>query len=263
MSDSTVRIYNAITVTFLALTVGMVLFTVVMLIQPNEDTSADDLQLAALPTAFESATPTSTFTLTPTLTVTPSPSPTDTLTPTNTEPPTLSPTPSPTISDTPGPTETPSNTPTPSVSPTNTPTDTPVGPTATLTPTSSPFLFELRGELLFQANTSNTLGCAWQGIGGSVLGLDGQPATQQYQVRVFNDSFESTSLTGQNSYYDPTSGWEVRVADTINASTYRVRLETLIGTPISDEVQVTFPQDCNANVAVIRFIQVQQLGGGA
>lgn len=263
MSDRNTRIYNTITIVFLALTVGMILFTVVMFLQPSEDTSANDLELAALPTAFESPTPTATFTQTPTLTVTPSPSPTDTLTPTNTEPPTLTATPSPTISDTPGPTETPSNTPTPSVSPTSTPTETPIGPTPTLTPTTSPFLFDLRGEIIFQANTSNTLGCAWQGIGGSVLGLDGQPAPQQYQIRVFNDTFEATALTGQNSFYDPTSGWEVRVADTINAATYRVRLETLIGTPISDEVQVTFPQDCNQNVAVIRFIQVQQLGGGA
>lgn len=114
---------------------------------------------------------------------------------------------------------------------------------------------------MFQSNTGNVFGCNWQGVAGSVLNQSGAPTTQQYRIRVFNNFFEGVAVTGQNTYYDPTSGWEVRVSDATNGETYFVHLETVAGTQISDDVQVTFPNSCDGNVAIVRFIQVRDFGG--
>ncbi|MFW5748406.1 MAG: hypothetical protein ACOCYT_02200 [Chloroflexota bacterium] len=259
MSNRNARVYNLISLLFLGLTVGTILLVLVLFASASGDDEPE--AAAALPTQFVAPTATPTLSPTPTFSPTPTLTPTDTLTPVPTNTPTLSATPSPTITDTPGPSETPSNTPTPSVSPTSTPTNTPVGPTATLTPTESPFLFALRDQVQFQPNTGNVAGCAWQSVAGSVMQMNGQPVTQQFRVRVFNDSIEQITLTGTNSFYDGATGWEAQVSNVINAQTYFVRLETLAGTPISENIPVTFPQDCNANVAIVRFIQVRDFGG--
>jgi len=185
---------------------------------------------------------------------------TPTFTPTFTETPTATYTPSltPTITNTPGPTDTPSMTPTPSVSPTPQPTETPTGPTPTLEPTLSPYLFALRSEIEFLAN-ANAAGCAWTGMNGSVLQQDGQPVTEQYRIRVFSDTgdFESIVNTGSNTTFGDLSGWEVPVANVLSARTYFVRVESVGGTPISDNIRVTFPGDCAKNRAVVRFIQTR------
>lgn len=183
-------------------------------------------------------------TFTPTATVTPSPSFTPSLTPT--------------ITNTPGPTDTPSMTPTPEASLTPTPTETPVGPTATLPPTLSPFLFALRSEIEFVAN-ANTAGCAWTGFNGSVMQQDGQPVVEQYRIRVFSDTgdFEQIATTGSNTLLGDPSGWEIQVANILSTRTYFVRVESVGGTPISDNVRVTFPGDCAQNRAVVRFIQTR------
>lgn len=185
---------------------------------------------------------------------------TATFTPTVTFTPTATDTPSqtPTITNTPGPTDTPSATPTPSISPTPSPSPTPTGPTPTLPPTLSPFLFTLRNEIEFLPN-ANTAGCSWTGISGSVLRQDSQPVTQQYNIRVFteNGDFESLVVTGSNTTFGEISGWEVPVANVLNTRTYLVRVESLGGTPISDNVRVTFPGDCTKNRAVVRFIQTR------
>lgn len=185
---------------------------------------------------------------TPTFTATPTETPTATYTPSLT----------PTITNTPGPTNTPSMTPTPSVSPTPQPTETPTGPTPTLEPTLSPFLFALRNDIEFIPN-ANAAGCAWTGMNGSVMQQDGQPVTEQYRIRVFSDTgdFESIVNTGSNTTFGDLSGWEVPVANVLNTRSYFVRVESVGGTPISDNIRVTFPGDCAKNRAVIRFIQTR------
>ncbi|MFW5771972.1 MAG: hypothetical protein ACOCZH_01525 [Phototrophicaceae bacterium] len=253
-------IFNTLSLIFVVGTVAIIVFVAVQLASPADD----DTQTVALPTSMglptETPTNTPTETLTPTLTLTP----TDTVTPslTPTEAPTV--TPSATITSTPGPTETPSLTPTPADTATPTGTPTPEGPTLTFTPTDSPFLFEQRESVIIGPNNVNALGCAWQGIGGSVLGLDGNELDRQFRVRVFSQSgdFERVVTTGDNSLYGPLSGWEVTVSNTINDQTYFVRLESLVGdrVALSPDVQVTFPQDCNANAAIVRFIQVRPFG---
>ncbi len=266
MSRSTARIYNFISLLFLLLTVGMVGLVSFLFLTVDPEARQPAVAFATrivIPTETPSDTPTSTNTLTvtpsPTNTLSPTPSetavpsatltPTETLTPTATT--TLTVTPSPTITFTPSITPTATNTPLPS------PTPTPTGPSATPTATDSPFLFSQEGITEFRPNIANVAGCAWQSVAGTVFGLDGLPSPQRYVVRVFNNNVNFAVQTGTNSFYDPVAGWEIQVANIINAETYFVRLESLGGIIISSDVQVTFPQDCGSNVAFVTFRQTR------
>jgi len=251
-------IYNGLSIFFLVLTFGVIVFVILQLATPVEE---EERPLSLIPTPLELPTltpipPSETPrpTLPPTFTNTPPPSET----PTNTPPPTSTLAPSATITNTPGPTLTPSDTPTPSISPTPEPSNTPIGPTNTLPPTQSPFLFGLRNQVIFNQNTVNNAGCAWQGIGGSVLDQTGIEITnRQFQVRVFGNGIERVVTTGSNTIYGSFTGWEVTVSNIIEPKTYFARLESLAGTPISPDIQVTFPGDCLTNAAIVTFIQTR------
>ncbi|HEX2621737.1 MAG TPA: hypothetical protein VHL11_16380, partial [Phototrophicaceae bacterium] len=249
-------IFNAISLLFLILTIVVIVVVGGIMISPVPveeigeipTTVPDDLFPTNTPTFTHTATFTATFppTLTSTFTYTPSitPSVTPSLTPTITLSPTI--------------TFTPTITLTPSI--TNTlPTDTPSGPTETLPPTVSPYLFGLREPVRYVPNFANTLGCSWEGIGGQVIDLNDQevlPGT--YQIRVFGgDIQDKITLVGSNSLYGPISGWEVQVASIVNSTTYFVRLETINGTPISENLQVPFFADCARNVAIVNFKQLR------
>lgn len=248
------RVYNFISIIFLVLTVLWVAFVISRLLGPTVETQA----LADLPTPVTLPTLTPSSTLPPSATPTDTPTPTETLTPTvtPTETPTL--TVSPTITDTPGPTSTPTDTPTPPATFTPTATDTPSGPTATFTATTSPFPFDLReNEVVFTQNFANQAGCAWQGIGGQVFDLNGNPLNG-LMVHVFGPNIDRFVLSGSNTQYGE-GGWEQPVDNVINTSTYFVQLETTAGTVISPRVQVTFPGDCARNLALVRFIQTRPL----
>lgn len=259
------RIYNSITVVFLLLTVVCCLLTVVLAagIVPSPFGSSGAIVLpdvAALPTETPSHTPPPpTWTLTPTRT----PTVTETGTTTATVTPSL------TITATAGPTDTPSITPTPSDTPTATqtetllPTITPTGPTPTLTNTPSPFPFALKGGasgVVFTANFANTAGCAWQGVGGQVFGLSGD-GLAGYQIRVTGSGIGEGGAgvivgTGSNTLYGA-SGWEVSVGGQTNSNVYYVELLSSSGTPASPAIQVTFPNNCAQNLALVNFEQTR------
>jgi len=265
------RIYNLITFLALLGTVVVIVGVTALMLQPSPgQTAADATRLASIPT--QAVLPTATETLTPTATIPPTrtlpptftPTPTETLTPTPTTPaPTETPTvaPSATITDTPGPTETPTITFTPSVTPTFTPTATPTGPTPTRPPTLSPFLFGLNEPIRFETNLANVAGCQWQGIGGQVFGLDGQPVPvdRGYVVRVVDqaNTLERTAVIGSNTLYG-SAGFEIPVASQPNTQLYFVVLETRLGTAISDRFQVQFTGTCNSNLARVNFRQQRE-----
>lgn len=244
-------IFNVISVIFFFLTLVSATFTVVRLVGPPPPQEVviypTEIVLPTLtPTFTHTPTFPPTFTYTPSLTLTLTPSATFTSTYTLT--PTI--TPSHTITDTPGPSETPSITPPPS------PTETPTGPTPTLPPSPNPFLFGLQQDVFYGTNVYNTLGCAWQGIGGRVLDLNGVDLVGPYQIRVFNNSFDRTAFIGSNTLYGGTSGWEIQTDSFVTNATYFVRIETSTSlTPLSPDVQVTFTANCAANLATIVFKQ--------
>ncbi|MBZ0280232.1 MAG: hypothetical protein K8L97_05795 [Anaerolineae bacterium] len=248
------RIYNVISLIFVILSVLVIVFVVLQLLSPAPQSQA----VVDLPTAYvlPTLTPSNTPTSTPPPTITETP--TNTLTPTETETPTVTISPSPTITETLGPTDTPSATPTPSISPTPTPTETPTGPTPTLEPTLSPFLFDLREEqVIFTTNFANTAGCAWQGIGGQVFDLAGAPITGLI-IHIFGpNALDRTVQSGSNSLYG-VAGWEFPVDNKINANTYYVELMSAGGTVVSRQIPVVFPNDCARNLALVNFIQVRE-----
>lgn len=264
MNRAVNQIYNVITLLAVLGTLVVIGGVAYLMTQPPPQAPVAALPtVAVLPTATP-ITPTATFTptetpLPPTFTFTP----TETLTPTPSATFTATITPSPTITDTPEPTFTPSLTFTPSISPTFTPTPTATGPTPIPTATESPFLFDLREPVTFVQNFANSAQCAWQGIGGQVIGLDGQPflGNNNLQVRAFNanGTIERITRVGSNSLYGSASGWEIALDNRISNALFFVQLETILGTAISPRIELFFPGDCGRNVAIVNFVQRRPL----
>ncbi len=248
---SNARLYNFISILFLLLTVGVIAFTVVQFLEPPPVRVTPQVlvpTVAVLPSQTPSVTPT--FTLTPT--VTPSPTPSFTPSPVPTETPTTTLTP--TITDTPQPT------PTPSITPTVL-TDTPAASATATGPTPtrpSPFPFQLReADVVFVRNQFNDQGCAFQGIGGQVQDLNGDPLNG-IQIYVFGPGVDRRTESGFNTAYGP-GGWEIPTGSQINGSTYFVELRSELGTVISPRIEVTFPSNCDQNVALVYFQQARPL----
>ncbi len=246
--------FNFISVLFFLLTLVSITGIIYLLVTPAPQGEVADLPTLAPP--LPTLTPTHTWTATFPPTFTPSPTNTPTLTPTltpsSTATVTPSITPSPTVTNTPGPTDTPSNTPPPTLTPS------PTGPTPIPSATEIPFAFNLREDVRYAANFANTLGCAWQGIGGQVFRLDGTELSGPFRVRVYNatNTFSQLVNISSNTFYGPVSGWEVQVAPNVNSETYFVQLETEFSV-ISPRVQVTFASNCFGNVAIVNFVQTR------
>ena len=225
-------------------------------------TSSQNQEVGVLPTAVfiptitplpPSNTPRPTLppTFTPIPSVTPTLSPTPTLTPTITT--------TATITDTPTPTFTPATTDTPTPTWTFTPSATSNIPSATPTETRSPYPFAVRGgQVVFTVNTYNQQGCAFQAIAGQVLndrgvGLDG------IRVAVIETGTQSdprSSVSGNAGTYGQ-GGYEVVVDSQINGRTYVIQLQTQSGTELSEPYTVTFPSNCDQNVALIYWTQTR------
>jgi hypothetical protein len=245
-------IFNIISLIFLILTIVVLVVVGIRLAAPPPPEPVVILPTTVPDELFPSLTPT--FTHTPTFTATFPPTFTPTFTVTASITPSLTPSNTPTITSTPTITLTASESPTPQPTPTAT------GPTPTLQPSLSPFIFGVPNGVTYEVNPYNTLGCAWQGVGGQVTDLAGQeiPAGK-YQVRVFGNGFERVVGLGSNSFYGIFSGWEVQTDTTVNSNTYFVRLETINGTEISETIQVPFFTDCARNLARINFRQLREI----
>lgn len=244
------RTFNIISLVFVGLTVfACLIFGVVFLTGGGDEEPARDLpQLVVVPTS----TPTNT----PTITRTPLPAtftPTHTATATETR----TPTPTETIEASATITQTPTITTTPP--PSDTPTEAPTTIATLGTPPTSPppFIFGNQAPQ-FIANT-NSLACAWQGIGGQVLDLAGQAYLNQLVVEVSGGGLPTaiTRDTGSNTLFGP-SGFEIQVANGINTATYFVKLKSRFGSDVSAPVQITFPGTCEGNLALINFTQLRE-----
>lgn len=255
MGSENEGLYNMVSIVFLVLTgIAVLIFLVMLVTGESADAQLAIPTAASIPTATDTPIP-PTITLTPLPTLTWTPTMTDTPRPTSTGLPTMTPSftpiPSATITPTLSPTAT------LNVTLTNTPTATPTGPTSTAPP-ALPFVGP--ASIQFTRNFANTAGCAWQGIGGQVLAIDGSSFTTPLQVHVYSVEQDfGRTLTGTNSAYG-TSGFEVRVGNTLNRLTYFVQLESRGGVPVSPAVQLTFPGDCNQNAAIVNFQQARSLG---
>jgi hypothetical protein len=129
--------------------------------------------------------------------------------------------------------------------------------------TSSQFPFTLRhNKIAFTSNFANPFGCKWQGLGGGVFDINGLPLPE-ILIHVYggNDNIDLYSASGTNVLYWPNSGWEVQVDTVINAGTYFVELRARAGVFMSPTVQITFPNTCDGNLAIVNFEQIRPFVG--
>ena len=239
------RTYNFISIGFLIVALLTCIITLLILIFGGGG-SAPAAQ--AVPTLVD--VPTATFTLTPTITNTALPaSHTPTFTPTDTLVPSLTPSTTSTIA--------PTSSPTPTITTTSLPTDiptetnTPAPTLGTPPPSPPPLPFAVQGEVVYAQN-DNASGCAWQGVGGQVLDINGDAYPTALVVSVTGGGLPEarTATSGSNTLRGP-GGFEVLLTNSINTQTYFVQLQTSSGTNVAEVVQVTFPGTCEGNLALV------------
>jgi hypothetical protein len=121
------------------------------------------------------------------------------------------------------------------------------------------FPFQVQpGSPQLTSNLDTSIGCAFQGIGGQVYGLQNEPLTG-IQVNVSSTAgFNQTTTSGSapQQFYGP-AGWLVQVGSTPNNQTYTIEVRGSDGTALSPKVQVTFLGSCDRNLALVNFIQAR------
>ena len=147
---------------------------------------------------------------------------------------------------------------TPTIPPTPGPTAT-LEPTATFTPlavvaTRSPFPFVMADTGVVYTPNGNGQECAWASIAGSVTDSNGAPLND-YQVRVEGEDFSPQPVrTGATLTYGA-GGFEMPLGDAPRDGEYTIQLLDPDGSPVSDTYTITTRADCDANVAIVSFVE--------
>lgn len=144
---------------------------------------------------------------------------------------------------------------TPTRTPTKTRTLTPVGPTATKTPTRSTFQYTLQpGSPTYLANFANTAGCNWMGVAGQVFDLNNKQVIGLL-VHLEGGGVVVESVTGSKPAYGA-GGYELPFNDHPVQTTgvYRIQLRNA-GSPLSDTYVINTFADCSKNLILVNFVQ--------
>jgi len=157
--------------------------------------------------------------------------------------------------DTPGPTSTPTVTSTPEA------TETPDEPT----PTATPLPYALQAGSPTPINSTifhPDLGCNWMGVAGQVFSLNGEPViglAVELGGSLTGMDIQLLSLSGAAIQYGP-GGYEFTLSDEPIASqdTLYIRLLDQAGLPFSEKVFFSTFDDCEKNLILINFNQIQQ-----
>ncbi|MGC9521840.1 MAG: hypothetical protein ACP5HG_08170 [Anaerolineae bacterium] len=221
------RVFNLLSLVVLGLTVLTLICYITIAINPYIPWNPFPPEPGSFVVA--TATPTSTPTETPAATWTPTATPTVTPTPPPSFTPTITPTPEPT---TPPPTPEPTETPTPRV-----------------TRSPYPFTYELTYETPYY-------GCAWTGVAGSVVDIDGNPLIG-YPIHVWGGGIDTVVYSGDKQLYGD-SGWEQFFTDSpIEANgIFRVQIHSRDNPnhpPVSQEIVLDFQGYCSTALARITF----------
>jgi hypothetical protein len=228
-------IYNAISLFFLAATVGFCIVTVLLIRNPT-------LAINPFPPASPQPTPTL-FSLEsaqvsgeidmPKVSPTPekTPTPEITIEPTNTPPIAF-------------PTEEPTASPTPVVT-----------STGAVAPIEATFPFELQASVAYMPHLG-TEGCDYMAIAGQVFDGDGGPLLGIPVVAEDGDLFSALDFTGNATQYGP-AGYEIYIDASPYAGTFTVKLVSETGMALSDNVVVETSDSCSENIAIVNFVQVQ------
>ncbi len=261
--------YDAVTVLFVALTVGVLALLVLIVHDPRTSLNPFPpptlLPVVDLPTLTPSATvtPTSTATGTATstatasVTFTPSASPSATAsasptasptqviagaaaTPLNAPPQTLPPEILPSVP----PLDDGSGQPVPSVAAATTPT-----PFAIPTRSSFPFTVQ---DVRYEANPGEQ-GCQWLSVAGTVTGINGEPIPD-LAIQIDGENFRQVQFSGSASRWGA-GGFEFHVGAAPRNATYTLHIKSPTGGPLSDPVEVQTGNTCATNVVLVEFVQ--------
>ncbi|MEW6717810.1 MAG: hypothetical protein AB1345_09930 [Chloroflexota bacterium] len=152
------------------------------------------------------------------------------------------------------------------VSPTITPT---VGQTATLTtPVAMPFIIQPGSPVEIPSITFHPdRGCNYLGVAGQAFDLSGGKVlglVVKITGMLGGNSVELISLTGTTALppgaYSPPDGYEITLGETPIASenTLYIQLLDAAGLPLSDQIYFKTYNDCQKNLILINFRQVQE-----
>ncbi len=137
---------------------------------------------------------------------------------------------------------------------------TPMPATATLRP--GPF-FTVNGLITAIPATDKNpaVGCSWLGIGGVITGRTGDPLsgiTLSLTGSLDFTTYDQTTLSGAAPQYGE-GGYEFYLGGALIASQGNLSLQILSddGQPISDPVAITTYSDCQQNLILINFKQLQ------
>jgi hypothetical protein len=130
--------------------------------------------------------------------------------------------------------------------------------TPSATPPPPPFAL-LRTGIVYTTH-AGTEGCAYSGIAGSVVDFDGQPLNG-YTVWITGETVDSRLITGSSNFYGA-GGFLLQVGDTAETKPYAAQVLAQDGiTPLSEPVTFLTRDVCEFNVALVRFVQVREIGG--
>jgi hypothetical protein len=137
---------------------------------------------------------------------------------------------------------------------------TPPPPTATLHP--GPW-FSVDGLITaIPATDKNTdVGCSWLGIGGVIVDSSNQPLfgiTVKLTGSLDFTSYDQTTLSGAAPQYGE-GGYEFYLGGSVSASQGRLFIQLMddTGQQLSDPISITTYSDCQKNLILVNFKQLQ------
>jgi len=102
-------------------------------------------------------------------------------------------------------------------------------------------------------------GCNWQGLGGQVFDLRGQPAPGLVIVVrgvLGNQNVLEYALTGSSQQFGP-GGYDLKLADQLTASqgTLTIELQDITGRLLSPVVAIDTRAECSQNLTVVNWVE--------
>jgi hypothetical protein len=110
-------------------------------------------------------------------------------------------------------------------------------------------------KVRYQANFANSAGCSWAGLAGQVFDINGNHQTG-LRIHITGGGIDDYVTTGSNTNYGA-SGWERSVNNAPTSGIFYVQLESSSGTLLSAVVTVQMYDDCEMNLALVNFVQIQ------
>ncbi|MDQ7024684.1 MAG: hypothetical protein Q9P44_03915 [Anaerolineae bacterium] len=124
--------------------------------------------------------------------------------------------------------------------------------TETQVATESPYPF-IAPDTVIHVPNGNDLGCSWWSIAGTVSDSNGT-ALDGYRIRVVGEGVNESVFSGTILTFGA-GGFELPLIGTPQVAEFTVQLFSPQDAPLSPPVTVTTRAECDANVAIVNFVQ--------